>query len=114
MQIHIKDIVVSGVHGCFTHEKEKEQRFRVSVDITLTQEPENDLLEEAVDWADIRNIIIRSVQKESFSLVETLAQHTAKLICAYDAKIGKVKIHIAKLDAWDNGVPNVTYELINK
>lgn len=114
MQIHIKDIIASGAHGCFNHEKENVQPFRVSVDIVLKKEPQNDTLEETVDWAKVRDVVIESIEKESFALVETLSQHIAQTIKTMDSQVAKVTVHIEKLHAWDNGVPSVTFETRNE
>ncbi|QSH39339.1 dihydroneopterin aldolase [Candidatus Kaiserbacteria bacterium] len=108
MLIHIKDIVALGIHGCLSREKKKGQRFRVSISFALVTPSVNDELDETVDWKEVRDVIIHSIENESFSLVETLATHIAQTVQLLDTNIKDITVHVEKLDAWDNGVPSVT------
>ena len=114
MQIHVRDVIVSGTHGCFPHERVNPQRFRVSVDIGLYKIPERDDPEYTVDWNAVRTIIIATVENEAFYLVETMAQHIGAEIQNISEQVGEVIVRIDKLDAWDNGVPSVTHVIASK
>ena len=111
MLIQIKDIVALGIHGCLIREKKKSQRFRVSISFALITPPVNDELDETVDWKEVRDVIIHTIENESFSLVETLATHIAQTVRLLDTNIKDITVHVEKLDAWDNGVPSVVVKM---
>ncbi|MBF05224.1 hypothetical protein CL644_00755 [bacterium] len=111
MLIQIKDIVALGIHGCLSHEKKQRQRFRVSISFALVTPPVHDTLDETVDWKEVRDVIMHSVENESFSLVGTLATHIAQTVQLLDKNIKDITVHVENLDAWDNGVPSVVVKM---
>jgi dihydroneopterin aldolase len=105
--IYIKDLIVGAKHGWHPHEKQREQRFKISVEMeTETRANQTDQLEDTFNWSQMRDQIVAVTKNNSFNLVEKLAQAIADELLK-ERRIQKVKVVIDKLDAFDNGVPGV-------
>ena len=79
LTIEVKGIKAYGKHGVYTQEKKEEQLFLVDVKAILkdtnkaTENIEEDLLEETINYETIVRTVIELVKEESFNLIETLA-----------------------------------------
>lgn len=112
LTIYLKDLVITARHGVHQHEKAQVQRFNVSVSVVLeTTANTSDLLEDTLDWSDLRRVVIEAVESTSFNLIERLAQHVADEILKLDKRIKKLTISIDKLDAFPAGVPGVKLDI---
>jgi dihydroneopterin aldolase len=109
--LYIKDLVVEARHGFHPHEKEKAQRFKISVELAIeTTATETDQLEDTLNWSEIRDQIVAVVNNNSFNLIERLAKAIADDLLTNSA-IQTVTVSIDKLDAFPNGVPGVRLSL---
>lgn len=108
----IKDLVITAKHGVHKYEKLHPQRFNVSVALTVdtSKAGKSDDLNDTVNWSELRQLVVDTVEKNSFNLMERLAQEVAAQIKA-DKRASKVTVKIEKLDAWDSGVPGIELTL---
>ena len=75
LAIDVKGIKAYGKHGVYTEEKKEEQLFLVDVKLLFENiKKSQDLLEETINYETIVQLIIDLIKKESFDLIETLAQ----------------------------------------
>jgi len=81
LAIDVKGIEAYGKHGVYDEEKKEEQLFLVDVKLLFkdTREPQ-DLLQETINYETVVELIIDLVKKESFDLIETLAQKLLECI----------------------------------
>jgi dihydroneopterin aldolase len=109
--IHIRNLVVEGRHGVHPHERAAPQKFSISVELSVdtSRAAKTDDIDDTVNWSWVRNVIIDSVQDESFNLLERLAQVIAERILA-NKNVAKLTLSIDKLEAFDSGVPGITIE----
>jgi FolB domain-containing protein len=109
--IYIKDLVVEAKHGWHPHEKTKDQRFKISVELqTETKSTKTDELDDTLNWSALRDQIVAVIKNNSFNLVEKLAQAIAEDLLT-NGSVEKVTVSVDKLDAFANGVPGVRLEL---
>jgi len=113
-KIRLENLIFKGKHGEEWAEKQIAQRFRVNAEISFDffKASESDKLKDTINWVSLRDDIKNTIEKESFSLVEKLAEEIIKKLSSYKS-VGAVKLKIDKLDAWDNGYPGVTIERTN-
>ncbi len=78
-RITIRDISLYAYHGVLPEEKERGQEFRITVELALDLKgiSKNDRLENTVDYSTVLEEIKSMVQKESYNLLETLAERMA-------------------------------------
>ena len=109
--IYIKDLVVEAKHGLHPHEKTQSQRFRISVELTVTDTAtDSDKIEDTLNWSTLRDQLIDTVQKNSFNLIERLAKAVGDKLLS-NKGVQNVSVSIDKLDAFDNGVPGIRLEI---
>lgn len=110
--IYIRDMVISGRHGIHDHEKKSPQRFKVSVELTLSDGKAGvtDNLTDTVDWSRARDEIIKIVEGNSYDLVERLAGEIADRLLE-EQRVAGVMVVIDKIDAFTSGTPGVRLEL---
>jgi dihydroneopterin aldolase len=109
--IYIKDLVVEGRHGVHQHEQEHAQRFSVTVELTVDSDKAaaSDKLDDTVNYSQVRNTVIDTVQNNSFGLIERLAREIADRILL-DLRIKGLVVSIDKLNAFKTGVPGIRIE----
>jgi dihydroneopterin aldolase len=109
--IYIKDLVVEAKHGVHQHEKQQAQRFIISVELAVdtARAAQTDDLNDTINWSEVRDIIVETVQTNSFNLLERLAQVIADRILA-DKRAQSLVISIDKPDAFPSGTPGVRLE----
>jgi dihydroneopterin aldolase len=109
--MYIKDLVVEAKHGVHPHEKETAQRFKISVELTLStaKAGQSDDLQDTINWSELRNMIVTTVQNNSFNLIERLAQEITDQVMA-DKRVEKLGLSIDKLDAFPSGIPGIKLE----
>ena len=111
--IYIKDLIIKAKHGVHQREKNLPQRFKVNLEVTVKtlDATASDELKDTINWSNLRDIVVTTVENNSFNLVERLAQEAADKILLSNQHIDKLTISIDKLDAFKTGVPGVTLEL---
>jgi dihydroneopterin aldolase len=106
--IYIKDLIIEAKHGVHQHEKQLPQRFSVSVELTIDikKASMSDELNDTLNWSQLRQIIITTVQNNTFNLIERLAKEVADQILL-NKQVQSVLISIDKLDAFPSGNPGI-------
>lgn len=97
-QIRIKDLEVFANHGVFPEETSLGQKFLVSCIIGLDTRKagKSDDLEASVNYGTISHLIKEQMEKHTYQLIETVAEHLAEVILLSDDKIKEVEIEIKK------------------
>jgi dihydroneopterin aldolase len=90
----------SARHGCLPDEREREQRFRVSVELSLDlrEAAQTDDLTTTVDWGPLYSEIKAVVQGPPCNLLETVAERVAQKLLIYE-RVREVKVRVDKLAA---------------
>ncbi len=109
--IYIKDLIVEAKHGVHPHEKENAQRFQINAEliVDITKAAVTDDLNDTINYSEVRDTIIDTLQNNSFNLLERLSQEVADQILQ-DKRVEKLTLTIDKLDAFESGVPALKVE----
>lgn len=112
LKLYIKDLIVSGKHGFHAHEKEQEQRFKITVELALNNDAAtlSDNLKDTINWSHLRDDITAVVGQNSYDLIERLVQEIADT-CLKDRRVTRVFVSVDKLDAFPSGTPGITLEI---
>lgn len=114
--IFIDNLIVEGIQGLSAKEKRISQKFRVDAEIKINSGAHLvDKIESTFDYKIARDIIFEIFRKESFNLLETLAERIAQRILE-KPKAEAVKVTVRKIEIWGNGIPGImiTRQKINK
>ena len=107
--IFIRDLRLSGKHGVTDRERTKEQDFLIDItaEYDVTKAAASDELRDTVDYGRFRDIARDIVEKDSFCLIEKLAEEIAQRIMR-ETEVASVEVRIRKPGIWDNGIPGVS------
>ena len=107
-RIFIENLRLLGKHGVHADERRVEQEFLVDIQVEFDTRPgaTSDDLSETLDYTRFAGIAEEAVAKNSFSLIERLAETIASNILE-DPRIKVVEITIRKPAALANGVPGI-------
>lgn len=97
-KIKLTGLKVHAYHGVLESEKAYGQNFLIDCELSVDV-GHNDLLEEAVDYAAVSELLVKTTQQTRFNLIETLAYALAKTVLDYSERIEKVVITVNKPDA---------------
>ena len=80
-KIWIKDLEIFAYHGVLAEEKRNGQKFyvTVSMDVDLHAAGMTDDLDKTVNYAEVCELIRRTMQEESYDLIEAAAEDFACL-----------------------------------
>ena len=99
--INISKIKCSGKHGIYNHEKQNDQEFLVDIHINISDFSGDDI-NKTFNYEEIVDLVIKTVNKESYDLIETLAKHISEQIVFEHAKIEatlqEIKVTVYKPD----------------
>ena len=99
--INISKIKCSGKHGIYNHEKQNDQKFLVDIHINISDFSGDDI-NKTLNYEEIVDLVIKTVNKESYDLIETLAKHISEQIVFEYAKIEatlqEIKVTVYKPD----------------
>ena len=99
--INISKIKCSGKHGIYNHEKQNDQDFLVDIHINISDFSGDDI-NKTFNYEEIVDLVIKTVNKESYDLIETLAKHISEQIVFEYAKIEatlqEIKVTVYKPD----------------
>ncbi len=106
--IFVEGLRLRGKHGVHAHEREREQEFLIdiSVDFDTRKSAQSDKLDHTLNYEHFCEIARDAVEKNSFYLIERLAETIAASILA-DLRIVRVEVSIRKPEALGSGVPGV-------
>ena len=81
-KIFIRDLKVPTIIGIYAAERAMPQElsFDIEVSTDIMSAAKSDDLADTLDYASLRDLVIQTVQKANFQLVETLAEHIAEAI----------------------------------
>ena len=113
--IFIEKLKVQGKHGVGEAERKVEQEFEVAVKMGVNTKvaAKSDNLADALNYAPIKEKIIKLIQGKSVYLIERLAD-TITTEILQDKRIATIELTIRKTAVWDNGVPGITITRANK
>lgn len=112
--VSIKDLVVEARHGVHPNEKEQAQRFIFNVEVTLDSRANiSDDLTDTLNYTELKQIILKTAQNNSFNLIERLAQTVAAQILENE-RVRKVVVAIDKPDVFETGVPGIRLEVTSE
>lgn len=97
-KIIIKNLNIYAYHGVFQEEKEKGQPFFVSAELALDLRKASfsDELEDTVNYADVCEVIKRTVTEEKCDLIEAVAENICNEILLQYQAVKSVKIRVSK------------------
>jgi FolB domain-containing protein len=108
--IHIDKLVVRGRHGVMDRERKVEQEFEITLRLGVgdtTVAARSEKLDDAVDYAPIKDKIVSIIEGRSFYLIEKLADTIATEVMK-DTRIQTLELTIRKPEVWGSGVPGLT------
>lgn len=107
--VFIEGLRLSGKHGVHEHERQNEQEFIIDIHGTLDIRTAalSDNLTDTVDYSHFAVIAREVVEKNSFDLIERLADTICSRILE-DKRLTGVSVTIRKPAALGNGLPGVT------
>jgi D-erythro-7,8-dihydroneopterin triphosphate epimerase len=96
-QIHVKDLLVSGIIGINPDERINKQDILVNATLSVDTRAAavSDEIDDAVNYRTITKAIIAHVETGEPMLVERLAQEIAD-ICLSDVRVGRVEVTVEK------------------
>ena len=108
-RVFINDISLFGKHGVGEEERSREQEFIIDIAVGFDTRPaaETDRLSDTVDYMPFADMVKEVVERNSFFLIERLAERIAERILK-DARIREVQVTVKKPAALKNGLPGVT------
>ncbi len=110
--VFIRGLSVSGTHGVYEHERNAEQEFLVDIEAVFDTQSAaaSDRLEDTVDYDAFARIAQEVVQRNSFYLIERLADTIAKELLKNESRLESVRVTIQKPMALKSGIPGASIE----
>lgn len=103
-KIILRQLSVMARHGVYPEEKRTPQFFTISATCYTDFAPAiaSDDVADAINYGELAARIVREVEETSFNLIESLADHLAKMILS-DTRIKQVTLRVEKSGAqFDN------------
>lgn len=99
--VFVHGLVVGMSIGVHAHEKEKPQRVRVSLDMSVLEDGPliTDQIADVVCYEEITHAVRKIVAQDHINLVETLAEKIADA-CLSDERITEITVRVEKLDVF--------------
>jgi dihydroneopterin aldolase len=104
--VFVRDLMLDARIGVHRHEKKKDQRIRVNLDMAVREGPvhegkpqSRDRLDQVVCYEKIVVAVRALVGDGHVNLVETLAERIAGL-CLQDARVHSARVRVEKLDVF--------------
>ena len=97
-KIWIKDLEIFAYHGVLAEEKRNGQKFyvTVSMDVDMHAAGMTDDLDKTVNYAEVCELIRRTMQEESYDLIEATAENVADAILLAYPQIKMVHVIVSK------------------
>jgi len=99
--INISKIKCSGKHGIYDFEKQNYQEILVDIHINISDFSEDDI-NKTLNYEEIVNLVLNTVNTKSFDLIETLAKNISEqIVFKYEkseAVIQEIKVIVHKPD----------------
>jgi len=106
--VFVRDLMLDARIGVHRHEKKKQQRIRVNLDMavregTASAAAKRDNLDDVVCYEKIVVAVRALVGDGHVNLVETLAERVAAL-CLQDARVISARVRVEKLDVFEDAM----------
>ena len=100
-EIRIKNLEIFANHGVFEEEKKNGQIFIVDLTLLMSTRKagQTDQLKDAVDYGEVCHFVNKIMKKDTFDLIETVAEHLAKELLLEFDEISEVELEIKKPEA---------------
>lgn len=96
-QIFLKGIRASGIHGVLPEERVEPQPFEVDISVFGSfAAARSDVLDGTVDYSALGTIAVEVISRQSFNLIETIAEEIADLILDIPG-VQEVEVTVRKL-----------------
>ncbi|XCP87106.1 2-amino-4-hydroxy-6-hydroxymethyldihydropteridine diphosphokinase [Roseburia hominis] len=97
-KIKVKNLEVFANHGVYPEETKLGQKFLIScvLHVDTRTAGKTDSLEESVNYGTISHLIKEKMEKDTYQLIEAVAEHLAEEILLFDEKIRKVDLEVKK------------------
>jgi dihydroneopterin aldolase len=100
--VFVRDLMLDARIGVHRHEKNKQQRIRINLDLAVRENPQRrDRLADVVCYEKIVVAVRALVGQGHVNLVETLAEQVAGL-CLQDARVSSALVRVEKLDVFED------------
>ena len=105
-KIFLRGMTFAAAHGVLPHEKEMRQRFVVDAELLLDLHAAglHDDLAETVNYAEVYEIVRRTIEGAPKNLIEALAEEIADRVLAAFAMMRSVRITVHKPSAPIHGI----------
>ncbi len=99
--IALEGLEIFANHGVFSEEKQNGQPFFISVymEVDFLSAASEDELSKTVNYADVAEFVKKAVTENSFDLIETVAEKTAKGIMHSFPGVKKARVKVSKPEA---------------
>jgi dihydroneopterin aldolase/D-erythro-7,8-dihydroneopterin triphosphate epimerase len=96
-KIYIRDLALRCIIGVNHDERTEKQDVIINVILFVDTRKagQTDVLEDSVDYKNVKKTILSLVEKSTFLLIEKLAEEIAK-VCLDDSKVQKVNVAVDK------------------
>lgn len=113
-RIYIRDLMVRCIIGIYPEERRDKQDILINVELAgdFAAAARSDDIADAVDYKAIKKRIVSLVEKSSFNLIETLAEHIARVALEHP-KVAEVKVTVDKPGAL-RFARSVAYEITRR
>lgn len=97
-KIILENIVAKGCHGCHPAEKKKCQPFVINLILTLDLIPasNDDILASSINYEEIETIVVETIEKHSFNLIEKLAMTIVESLFKRFSLLYSIQIQLKK------------------
>ena len=97
-KIYIKNLEIFAKHGVYQEERALGQKFVISAELflDLRNAGKSDDLEESLDYGKVCHIIKNYVEKNTFQLIEAVAERLAEKLLVENPVLKKVKLEVKK------------------
>jgi len=100
--VFVRDLMIEGRVGIYSHEKANAQRLRINLDLSVTDEPlPADHIRHVVCYEEVVDQVRAIIDRGHVNLVETLAEDIAATILQTPA-VRAVRVRVEKLDVLEN------------
>lgn len=97
--VFVRDLVLPCSVGVHRHERDREQRVRINLDLAVREGPLNDDLKDVVCYESITDGVRAIIARGHVNLVETLAEDIAAM-CLKEPRVRSARVRVEKLDVY--------------
>lgn len=100
IEITIEQLRIPTIIGVFEKERKKKQTIFITVKFTYddTKAAKTDDVKYAIDYFEMKNLLIKKIETSSFKLLESLSDYIINLICS-NYTINSIEVIIEKPNA---------------